>query len=64
MATEIRQVNLATFREIYGIPEDTVLRWVHTKNFPAYKQGNRWYVDVKKYEKWRETEHRNSYRFA
>lgn len=61
---EAKQMNLATFRETYGIPEDTATRFVYTKNFPAYKQGSRWYVDIDEYKKWRETEHRNSYRFA
>ena len=53
-----------TFREMYCIPETTILRWIHTKNFPAYKQGHKWYIDVKAYEKWRETEHINSYKYA
>lgn len=61
---EIRQMNLKTFREAYDIPEDTALRWVHSKGFPAYKLGHKWYVDIKKFEKWREKEHANSYRFA
>lgn len=61
---EVKQVDLKTFREMYCIPETTILRWIHTKNFPAYKQGHKWYIDVKAYEKWRETEHANSYKYA
>ena len=49
---------------MYGIPENTVLRWIHVKGFPAYKQGHKWYIDVKAYEKWRATEHANSYKYA
>lgn len=60
----IRQMDLKTFREVYGISEDTVLRWVHTKKFPAYKQGHKWYVDIREYEKWRKSEHINSYKYA
>lgn len=62
--TEVKQVDLKTFREMYCIPETTILRWIHTKNFPAYKQGHKWYIDVKAYEKWRETGHINSYKYA
>ena len=47
---EVKQVDLKTFREMYCIPETTILRWIHTKNFPAYKQGHKWYIDVKAYE--------------
>ena len=36
---EVKQVDLKTFRQMFGIPEHTVQRWVHTKNFPAYKLG-------------------------
>lgn len=61
---EVKQVDLKTFREMYGIPENTVLRWIHVKGFPAYKQGHKWYIDVKAYEKWRATEHANSYKYA
>jgi excisionase family DNA binding protein len=61
---EVKQVDLKTFRQMFGIPEHTVQRWVHTKNFPAYKLGQKWYVDVKAFEKWRETEHANSYKYA
>ena len=61
---EVKQVDLKTFREMYCIPETTILRWIHTKNFPAYKQGHKWYIDVKAYEQSRETEHPNSYKNA
>ena len=67
MATriEVRQVDLKTFRAMYGIPENTAERWIHSKKgFPAYKLGHKWYVDVKKFEKWREIEHVNSYKYA
>ena len=70
---EVKQVDLKTFRTMYGIPEHTVQRWVHVKavqrwvhvkGFPAYKLGQKWYVDLKAFEKWRETEHANSYKYA
>lgn len=62
--TDVRQVDLLAFRRMYGIPENTVLRWIHSKGFPAYKLGHKWYVDIQKFEKWRETEHINSYKYA
>lgn len=62
--TELKQVDLKTFRKMYGINERKVKEWVHTKNFPAYKQGGKWYVDIPAYLKWRETEHKNSYKYA
>ena len=52
---EVKQVDLKTFRTMFGIPE---------QNFPAYKLGQKWYVDLKAFEKWRETEHANSYKYA
>ena len=61
---EVKQVDLKTFRTMYGIPEHTVLRWVHVKGYPTYKLGQKWYVDVKAFVKWRETEHANSYKYA
>ena len=61
---KILQADLKTFRELYCIPENTVREWVHTKSFPAYKLGSKWYVDIKRFEKWRETEHANSYKYA
>ncbi len=61
---EVKQVDLKTFRAMYGIPENTVLRWIHLKGFPAYKQGRKWYIDIDKYEKWRNIEHINSYKYA
>lgn len=58
------QVNLKEFREMFGIPQETVKKYIHSKGFPAFKQCGKWYVDLKKYEKWRETEHRNEYAYA
>ena len=42
--TEVKQVDLQTFRAMYGIPENTVLRWIHCKGLPAYKLGHKWYI--------------------
>ena len=57
-------MDLKTFRSEYGIPENTVLRWIHSKGFPEYKQGRKWYIDGIEYERWRTTEHINSYAYA
>ncbi len=59
-----KMMNLKEFREVYGIPENTVRDLIHARNFPAYKLGNRWYVDVPAFEAWREVEHKNNYTYA
>ena len=61
---ESQQMNLQTFKTVFGIDEETARRWVHSKGFPAYKQGGRWYVDIPEYYKWRQKEHVASYKYA
>ncbi len=61
---EIKQMDLRAFREVYGIPENTAREWVHSKGFPAYKLGMKWYVDIPAFEKWRKEEHQRSYKYA
>lgn len=49
----MKQMRLSNFCKEYGIPRQTVIDWVYTSNFPAYKLNNtRWYVDVAKAIKW------------
>ena len=60
---EKKQMRLNTFCKEFDIPKNTVLLWVHSKNFPAYKIGKCWYVDIPKYYKWREEEHIKEYTF-
>ncbi len=62
--TRVKMMNLKDFRAEYGIPQSTVQLWVHTKSFPAYKLGGRWYVDIPAFLKWRELESTSSYKFA
>lgn len=63
---EKKMMDLKTFREVYGVPENTVIDWINDKKkkFPAYKLGNKWYVDIPKFLKWREVEHVRQYRYA
>lgn len=61
---EKKQMDLKEFREVYGIPENTVRDWIYYKKFPAYRLGNKWYVDIPKFLHWREIEHVNQYRYA
>lgn len=61
---EVQMMKLREFRKVYGIPETTVLDLIHSKGFPSYKIGSRWYVDIPKFLKWREQEHANSYKYA
>lgn len=51
---DMKQMKLKTFCEYYDIPRTTALQWVHTKGFPAYNLCGRWYVDIDKFNKWRE----------
>ena len=36
----VKQVDLKTFREMYCIPETTILRWIHTKTRHINKVTN------------------------
>lgn len=59
-----KQLKLTHFCEKFDIPRTTALQWVHSANFPAYNLHGRWYVDIEKYYKWREAEHKNFYKYA
>lgn len=59
-----KQMKLKNFCEAYDIPRTTVLQWVHAQGFPAYNLCGRWYVDIPKYIKWREIEHKKSYKYS
>lgn len=48
------QLKLSNFCKKYDMSRTTILELIYTHNFPAYKIGNRWYVDVSKFIKWRE----------
>lgn len=52
-----KQLKLNNFCTEFDIPRNTVLKWVHSKSFPAYNLCGHWYVDVEKYYKWREELH-------
>ena len=61
---EKKQAKLTTFCEMYDVPRTTVLKWVHTAEFPAYNLCGHWYVDIPKFLKWREAQHMKSYKYA
>lgn len=61
---EKKMMRLKNFCEEYDIPRQTALDMIYSAGFPAYKMGARWYVDIPKFLKWREMEHRRSCRFA
>lgn len=54
------------FCEQYDIPKVTVMKWIYNKSehFPAYKLGKHWYVDMKKFQQWRDAKHCNCYKYA
>lgn len=61
-----KMMDLKEFQDTYGIPVETTRRWIYDKRkkFPAYRLGNKWYVDIPKFLKWREVEHVRQYRYA
>ena len=61
---DMKQMDLKTFSEYYGISASTLKLWIHMKSFPAYKQGHKWYVDIDEYRVWRQREHNVSYKYA
>lgn len=58
-----QQMKLKNFCELYDIPRTTVLKWVHSENFPAYNLSGHWYVDIPKYLRWREKQHIKCYKY-
>ena len=60
----MKQMQLSHFCTEYDIKPNTARQMIHSKGFPAYKIGGKWYVDIAKYEEWRDQEHRKSYRWA
>lgn len=63
-AKTISQMRLCHFCEEYDIPRTTVLQWIHSKGFPAYRLSGRWYIDIKAFLEWREKEHKCSYKYS
>ena len=61
---EKKMMKLAHFCAEYDIPRTSALEMVYSAGFPAYKLGERWYVDIPAFLKWREKEHRRSYKYA
>ncbi len=62
--SEKKMMRLTHFCEEYDIPVQTARDWTHSKGFPAFKLGERWYVDIAMFEKWRERQHRQDYKYA
>ncbi len=58
------QMKLNHFCELYDIPRASLMEWIHGFNFPAYKIGGRWYVDIKRYYDWRDRQHEKAYLYA
>ena len=61
---EKRMMKLPKFCSVYDIPKTNVIRWIYSKKFPAYKLGKNWFIDIKKFEQWREKEHKNNFKYA
>ena len=59
-----KQMKLNHFCQTYDIPRTTVLKWIHSENFPAYNLCGHWYVDIIKFDKWRGEQHSKSYKYV
>ncbi len=59
-----KMMRIKAFCQAYDLPYTTAIQLVHSKDFPAYKLGRSWYVDIPEFLKWRETEHKRSYKYA
>ena len=59
-----KQLRLSSFCKEFDIPKNTALLWIHSRDFPAYKIGKCWYIDLPKYYEWRELEHTKNYKYA
>ena len=60
----MKQMKLTMFCKEFGMPNSTVKELIHRKDFPAFKIGKCWYIDIDKFYKWREIEHQKSYKWA
>lgn len=49
-----KQLKLSSFCEEYDMPRTTVMELIYRQKLPAYKIGNRWYIDIPKFLKWRD----------
>jgi len=51
---QVKQMPLKTFIEEYGVPRATIYRLIYSVGFPAFKIGRNVYIDIPRYEEWRE----------
>ena len=52
MAAPERWYSLAEIAEHLGVSDDTVHRWIRTRNMPAHKVGRLWKFKVKEIDRW------------
>ena len=62
--TDKKQMKLANFCKEFDIARTTALKWAHSDGFPAYNLCGHWYVDMDKFYKWRDQQHKKSYKYA
>ena len=56
-----RQLKLNSFCEMFDVPRSTAFLWYDTSNFPMYKIGGRWFVDLEEYYEWRQEQLNRDY---
>lgn len=62
----LKQISLVDFMAEYGMKRTCTLKLINRRDnpLPAYKLGGQWYVDIPKFEAWREIEHKRQYKYA
>lgn len=45
--TENKIMTIKKFSEVTGIGQSTIRRLVHSRDFPAFRTGNRWRIEYK-----------------
>ena len=61
VVTDKKQLKLESFCSTFDVPRSTAFQWFHSSNFPMFKLGGRWYVDIVEYYRWRDAEHDRCY---
>lgn len=45
-------LNISELAEYSGIGEDRIRQLVHTKDFPCFRNGNKWLINKKLFDEW------------
>lgn len=59
-----KQMKLTNFCKEFDIARTTAIKWIHSDGFPAYNLCGHWYVDIDKFYRWRDLQHKKSYKYV